>query len=128
MTPPAQAAKPRPKVLLIDDELPLLDALSLGLKNDFEVEIASSAEEAALLETTRQYDVVVCDQMLPGEQGLEFLIRSSERQPGARRIMMTGYINPELLSRSVSLAKLSACLIKPVGAKDLTQAIRAALR
>lgn len=123
-------AKPaaRPSVLLIDDERPLLHAFSEALKKDFDIETAESAEDAMLLESTRSYDVVVCDQLLPGEQGLEFLVRSSERQPGARRILMTGYVNPELLSRGMTLAKLSTCLIKPVTPQELAQAIRTALR
>lgn len=117
-----------PVVLLVDDEQPLLDAMRLGLASEFEVETAASAEEAALLLGTRRYDVLVCDQLLPGEQGLEFLIRVSERSGAPQRILLTGYINPELLSRSVSLAKLSACLLKPVHHAELIAAIHAALR
>jgi len=109
-------------------EPPLLDALRTGLLPEFEIDTATSAEEASLLIGTRRYDVVVCDQLLPGEQGLEFLIRVSERPAAPQRIMLTGYINPELLSRSISLADLAACLIKPVTHAQLGQAIRAALR
>jgi response regulator RpfG family c-di-GMP phosphodiesterase len=117
----------RPVVLVIDDELPLLDALRQGLKTEFDVEVASSAEEATMLSATRQYDVIVCDQLLPGEQGLEFLMRLARLHPGARRILLTGYINPDLISRSVALAGLSACLIKPVSTPELIKVIHKAL-
>jgi DNA-binding NarL/FixJ family response regulator len=36
-------------------------------------------------------------------------------------------MNPELISRSVALARLSACLLKPVKAADLAAAVRTAL-
>jgi len=36
-------------------------------------------------------------------------------------------MNPELISRSVALAQLSACLLKPVQAAALAAAIRTAL-
>ena len=49
-----------------------------------------------------------------------------ERHPQTRRILLTGYINAELLSRSMRVAELSACLLKPVGAAELAQAVRAA--
>jgi len=98
-----------------------------GLKADFDVEVAASAEEATLLSGTRQYDAIVCDQLLPGEQGLEFLMRLARQHPAARRILLTGYINPDLISRSVALAGLSACLIKPVSTPDLIKVIRKAL-
>jgi DNA-binding NtrC family response regulator len=127
-TPASTATKPgRPAVLLVDDERELLDALGEGLKNEFALETASSAEEASLLMASRSYDVLVCDHMLPGEPGLEFLIRMSERHPNTRRIMLTGYMNPELISRSVALARLSTCLLKPVKAAALAAAVRTAL-
>jgi len=127
-TPASPATKPgRPAVLLVDDERELLDALGEGLKSEFALETAASAEEASLLMASSSYDVLVCDHLLPGEAGLEFLIRMSERHPNTRRIMLTGYINPELISRSVALARLSACLLKPVKAAALAAAIRTAL-
>jgi DNA-binding NarL/FixJ family response regulator len=114
-------------VLIVDDEPPLLEAMRQSLEAEFDVETAPSAEEATLLVGTRRYDVIVCDQLLPGEQGLEFLLRASAHQPAMRRILLTGYINPDLISRSVAVAGLSACLLKPVSAADLAKAIRASL-
>ena len=125
MTVPAKTAKP--SVLLIDDEPNILELMRVGLERDFEIETAASAEEAALLTGTRLYDVIVCDQIMPGQNGLEFLMLSAERQPGSRRILLTGYINPELLSRAVPLAGLSACLLKPQHPNDLKLAILKAL-
>ena len=117
----------KPLVLLIDDEPFILDVLRAGLQSEFEIETASSAEEANLLIGTRRYDAIVSDQILPGENGLEFLIRAFRQQPTARRILLTGYINPELLSRSTSLAGLSACLLKPVHFAELKKTLYAAL-
>lgn len=122
VTPPA-----RPGVLLVDDEKPLLDVLVLGLQSEFDLEIAADVDQAEFLLAARAFDVIVCDHLMPGEEGLKFLLRTSERYPGMRRILLTGYMNPELLSRSVAVAGLSACLMKPVRAADLAAAIRAAL-
>ena len=123
----ATEQKPKPSVLLIDDEPYILDLMRVGLEEEFEIATAASAEQATLLTGTRQYDVIVCDQVMPGQNGLEFLMRSAELQPGTRRIMMTGYINPELLSRAMPLAALSACLLKPTHPNELKQAILKAL-
>lgn len=121
------APKNKPSVLLIDDESNILDLMRLSLEGDFDIETAASADEANLLTGTRQYDVIVCDQVMPGQNGLEFLMKLAERQPGSRRIMLTGYINPELLSRAVPLAGLSACILKPILPDELKKAILAAL-
>ena len=127
MPVPQPTSGARPVVLLIDDEIPLLDAMRQSLAAEFEVDAAASAEEGTLLAATRPYDVIICDQLLPGEQGLEFLMRLAAQHPGARRILLTGYINPDLISRSLALAGLSACLLKPVSMAELAKAIRAAL-
>jgi len=126
----APAAKPaaKPVVLLVDDEPQLLETLRLGMQGEFELDLAASAEEAGLMMATRVYDAIICDHLMPGEVGLDFLVRARERYPATRRFLLTGYMNPELISRSISLAGLSACLLKPVRASQLMQAVRAALR
>lgn len=76
---------------------------------------------------TRAYDVIVCDHLMPGEEGLNFLIRARRQFPKVQRILLTGYVNPELLSRSTDLAGLASCLMKPVKVPDLAAAIRLAI-
>ncbi|MDO8542801.1 MAG: response regulator [Opitutaceae bacterium] len=117
----------RPVVLIVDDEPNIRDVLAIGLKEHFDVETASSANEAEMMMATRSYDIVVCDHLMPDEEGLAFLTRARKQFPAVQRILMTGYVNPELLSRSTSVAGLAACLTKPVAASELAAAIRLAL-
>lgn len=118
----------RPLLLLVEDEATLVGALVANLENDFEIEVAGTADEARLLLGSREYAIIVSDHMLPGEaQGLDFLIEAMERQPKAKRILMTGYLNADLLGRSVTLAQLSACLIKPVDVAKLRVELQRAL-
>jgi len=116
-----------PVVLLVDDEPLLLDSLGQELKDSCRLFTASSAAEADLRLAARRYDVVVCDHMLPGEQGLDFLSRLSEMIPSTKRILITGYTSPEFISRSIAIAGLSAYLVKPVRASEIAAAVRAAL-
>ena len=118
----------RPALLLVEDEGTLVDALCSNLENEFEIEVARNVEEALLLLASRKFHIILSDHMLPGKlQGLDFLETAMHRQPEAKRILMTGYLNPELLDRSVTLANLSACLIKPVDMVRLRQEIRTAI-
>ncbi|RXK56457.1 response regulator [Oleiharenicola lentus] len=118
----------RPALLLVEDEAPLAAALSENLSMEYEVEIAGTVEEARLLLSTQKFALILSDHMLPGRaQGLDFLVEALQRQPEAKRILMTGYLNPDLIGRSVSLAQLSACLIKPVDIARLKQELRRAL-
>jgi DNA-binding NtrC family response regulator len=118
----------RPALLLVEDEGKLVDALCSNLGNEFEIEVAGNVEEALLLLGSRKFQIILSDHMLPGmQQGLDFLEQALHRQPAAKRILMTGYLNPELLDRSVTLAQLSACLIKPVDMVRLRLEIRSAI-
>lgn len=128
MTTSPDSAVPRPVVLLVDDEAELLDSLRQGLEGEFDLDCAGSSAEADLMIATRNYDVVICDHLMPGEEGLQFLIRARKRRPEMRRILLTGYMNPELISRSVAVANLALCLVKPVRAADLATAIHTALK
>lgn len=130
MTPGEPQPQPanRLPVLLVDDEPQLLEAMREGLEVEFAVETAASAAEAGKLMAARKFAVVVSDHVLPGEAGLDFLVRMRDLHPQTRRILLTGYMNPELLSRSVAVAGLSTCLIKPVQPAVLARAVRDAAR
>ena len=114
-------------MLLVDDEPEICTVLELGLKDHFDIESARSAEEAELMLATRKYDVIVCDHLMPHEEGVTFLTRAMTQFPDVRRSLMTGYTNPELLARCTGLADLSGCLVKPVRASELKVAIEQAL-
>jgi DNA-binding NtrC family response regulator len=116
-----------PTVMLVDDEAQFLDAVSHELEESYRLYTAASADEADVLLAARHYDAIVCDHMLPGEQGLDFLMRAAELVPSTKRILMTGYTNPEFISRSMAIAGLCACLVKPVKASQISDAIKAAL-
>ena len=116
-----------PVVLLVDDEPLLLEVIAQELRRSFELHTAASAAEADRKVAARPFDVVVCDHMLPGEQGLDFLIRLMDKAPSTRRILMTGYTNTEFISRSMAIGGLSACLVKPLRAADIARAIGEAL-
>ena len=127
MTAPSLPPRERPRVLLVDDERGILDALRPLLETEFEVDTAISSEEAQLYLAARAYDVVVADHLLEGPTGLDLLILARDRHPRTQRILITGYTNPELISRSVSVAELSACLLKPLHGEEISAAIWAAL-
>ena len=123
-----EEATERPWVLLLEDEVELVTILTESLKHEYQIEVAGTADEAGLLLGTRKFDLILSDLMLPGKkQGLDFLEQAMQQQPQAKRILMSGYLNPELLARSVSLAQLSACLMKPVEISLLKKEMRAAL-
>jgi two-component system response regulator HupR/HoxA len=124
-----EAAPARPVVLLLEDEPQMVSMLRDNLDGEFEIEVAGTVEEAQLLLGVREFDVFLCDHMVPGKrQGLDFLIEALARQPKAGRVLVSGYLNAELLARSVTVAELDACLTKPVAMAQLRDALQRAAR
>ena len=81
------------RVLLVDDETALLRSLSRVLcEHEMNVETASCAAEAAAFLKNYQFDVVVCDQNMPGKSGLEFLSDIAKKKPDLITMMLSGQI------------------------------------
>ncbi len=71
----ASNKKERVKVLLVDDDDAFLQSAKqcLKLQNNFDIESASSVDEALKKMTKKKLDAIVCDVNLPETNGLEFL-------------------------------------------------------
>jgi len=115
-------------VLLIDDEEPLLDLFAEALAPYFEVAKATSAREAGFLLHKKTFKVVVCDHLMPGGNGLSFLVDAREEYPNTQRVLVTGYMKPEMLLRSVNEAALYRYLLKPVSLPELIKTVQEAAR
>lgn len=114
----------RPVILLLEDEAELSKVICATLESEFEIATAATAEEALVLLGHRQFAALVCDHNLPGTmQGLDFLKLGLKLQPAARRILLTGFIDPETLANVETEARLSACLVKPLHIARLRKAL-----
>lgn len=126
---PAHVSKPaKGAVLLVDDELPLLELFAESLTPYFEVKVATSARTAEALMVKKTFKVVVCDHLMPGGNGLSFLVGTREEYPNTQRILVTGYMKPEMLLRSVNEAALYRYLLKPVSLPELIKTVKEAAK
>jgi DNA-binding NtrC family response regulator len=129
-SPIAAAAGPAKKaaVLLVDDEAPLLEVFRAALSPLFEITTATTAREADLILHKHAFKVVVADHLMPGGNGMNFLTRAREDFPHMQRILVTGYMKPEMLLRSVNEAALFRYLLKPVAIAELVKVVQDAAR
>ncbi len=78
------------KVLVIEDEKKIASFIRKGMEGrGFVVEMAHSGDEGYLLATTRAYDAVILDIMLPGRDGLSILRNLRERKISVPVILLT---------------------------------------
>jgi DNA-binding NtrC family response regulator len=129
-TPPnVVPAKPKKAaVLLVDDEQPLLEVFSAALSPHFEIATAQTAREADFILQKKSFTVVVADHLMPGGNGMNFLTRAREEFPHMQRILVTGYMKPEMLLRSVNEAALFRYLLKPVAIAELIKVVQDAAK
>ena len=130
-TPVKDPLPPKPKlgaVLLIDDEKPLLTLFQEALSPFFEVTLATSTKEAGFLMHKKAFKVIVCDHLMPGGNGLSFLVDAREEYPDMQRVLVTGYMKPEMLLRSVNEAALYRYLLKPVSLPELVKTVMEAAK
>lgn len=122
----------KPRLLFVDDERSVLEALARLLHafaTEWIMDFASNADEA-LVETTRHaYDAIMCDILMPGTDGFEFLrqIRACKQTCDIPVVILTGCEQVELKRRALDLGA-SDVLNKPVEREDMIARLRSMLR
>jgi two-component system, NtrC family, response regulator PilR len=80
------------RVLVVDDEETLRNLLNSILEREgYEIECASSVEEARKALQAQAFDVVVSDIKMPKESGYDLLKYVKREFPAIGMILMTGY-------------------------------------
>lgn len=116
-----------PKILVVDDEAPILELISFNLgKEGYEVTTASDGEEALSKAQAMKPDLVVLDVMLPGMDGFE-VCRHIRRQSRVPVLMLTA--RKEEIDRVVGL-EIGAddYVTKPFSIRELIARVKALLR
>jgi len=111
------------KVLVVDDETALAQALVRALAGT-SVEVANSAAQALEMLHTTNFDVVLCDVMMPHMTGVELHERVRQFAPdvGARFVFMTGGVISDVARAYLDATGLSV-LRKPLRSTEFARAV-----
>jgi CheY-like chemotaxis protein len=98
----------------------------------YNYEFAENAEEAMeLIEELEERDgeirLIICDWLMPGKKGDEFLIDVHKHYPRIVKIMLTGQADEEAIEHAKKYANLHICLYKPWNDTELTYALKSCL-
>jgi DNA-binding NtrC family response regulator len=114
------------KLLLVDDEKEFVEVLSERLEvRDFDVKIALSGKEALKWIYKSEFDVVLLDVMIPGEDGIEILTEIKRARPLIQIIMLTGHAKIDTAVRGIELGAYDY-LLKPLEIEPLVEKIKIA--
>lgn len=110
-------------IICIEDEQEVLDAVVRDLEKleeQFPIETAVSAEEARevidkLLDDGKRVGLILCDHILPGENGVDLLIElhKNENLHASKKVLLTGQAGLEDTVRALNEARLHHYIAKP---------------
>ena len=116
------------KILLVEDEIKIANAIKRGLKYEgFEVSIAPDGEEGLELGKTLDFDCIILDRMLPLKEGVEVCKELRKSNIKTPIIMLTAKsgVNDKVEGLD---AGADDYLAKPFSLDELLARIRAVLR
>jgi DNA-binding response OmpR family regulator len=124
---PSQPRRPRPTVLLVEDDPKVVSFLEKGFRHEgFRMEWVSTGAEALARLEEEGIDVQVLDLGLPDIDGLEVLQEMRRRGVEVPVIVVTGRTDPR--DRAVALSHgVRAYLTKPFRWADLLAELNAAV-
>ena len=112
----------RPILLAVDDDVSVLEAVVQDLRRQYGAtyRVMRAASGQAALDTLAQLKarqepvaLLLSDQRMPGMTGVEFLVRSRELYPEARRVLLTAYADTEAAIQAINTARIHYYLNKP---------------
>lgn len=123
---PAVASRTPHRLLVVDDEAPILFALKDYFTCfGYEVDGARELEEAKALLVNYPYSLVIADMRLTGiggTEGLEMIGFVRERFPATRVILLTAYGSSEIEAEALKLG-VDAFLHKPKPLSEVAQIV-----
>jgi Signal transduction histidine kinase len=115
------------KLLYIDDEVNNLNSFKASFRFDYNVLLAASPAEA--MQILAQHDdisVILSDQRMPDQTGVEFFEEVRQIYPNPVRILITGFTDIESVISAVNRGHIFRYLKKPWSDVDLQSAIEEA--
>ncbi|MEO7297394.1 MAG: response regulator [Verrucomicrobiota bacterium] len=102
----AEASRPKPTLLIVDDEEGPRLSLRVVFKDDYEILLAENGLQAVELARNHGIDAVISDIRMAGMSGIELLGKLKEVDPDIEVIMLTAY---ETIETARQALRFGAC-------------------
>lgn len=101
------------RIMLVDDEQNVLNALRRELSGSYEVEAFTSPLAALQRAEAAEFAAVVSDYHMPEMDGVAFLEQFGQRQPDAVRLILSGQADMDALVKAINTTHIYRFLPKP---------------
>jgi DNA-binding NtrC family response regulator len=115
---PAPPTSTKLKLLIVDDDVGLLDAMQRSLRDSLRTVVAcDSFEKARQMLKDQAFDALITDVRLGAFNGLQLAVMARDLYPDMRLIVFSGFDDPVLRADAEQIG--AAYLVKPVASGDL---------
>jgi response regulator RpfG family c-di-GMP phosphodiesterase len=101
------------RILYVDDEENNLQAFKATFRRDYKVALAISAKEGRDYLLQNEVDIIITDQRMPEETGVDFLASIIPLYPNPIRILLTGYTDIQAVIDAINKGQVYHYLTKP---------------
>jgi len=109
----AESHQEKIRILYVDDEENNLQAFKATFRKDYKIHLALSAEEGRDLLQSNEVDIIITDQRMPVETGVDFLASIIPDHPDPIRILLTGYTDIQAVIDAINKSQVYHYLTKP---------------
>ncbi len=111
------------RILYVDDEEDNLITFRSVFRRDFDVKTVLSGGEAIEILNSENIDLLISDQRMPKMTGVQLLQECSQKFPGVKRMILTGFSDLDDITDAINLGKVHAYLTKPWNKEALKSTI-----
>ena len=119
------------RILIADDELPVVESLSMILREEFPeaslTKPAASGRQAIDIALTERPDIVLMDINMPGIDGLEALREIRRENPGVVAIIVSAYERFDIAKSAFDIG-VHDYLLKPFNRRSVVESLESALQ
>ena len=113
-------------ILYVDDERINLELFRINFRGDYNVFIVDSAKKGLEILEKEDIRVIVSDLKMPEMNGIEFIEKVKNQNPEKVCILLTAYIEPDVMLKAINQELVFRYVIKPWTKKELQAIIELA--
>jgi putative nucleotidyltransferase with HDIG domain len=116
-------------LLFVDDEQNILNAMKrLFMEDDMRILTATSGDEALDILKKNDIAAIISDNLMPGINGIEFLLKAKALSPDAVRIMLTGCNDIQSAINAINRGEVYKFITKPWDNDELRNVVFEAVK
>lgn len=122
------AERKKASILYIDDEVHNLNVFKAAFRHDYNIFTCASTKEAIQVLRKNDIDLIITDQRMPEQTGVEFLEEIIPEYPDTIRIILTGFSDVDAIIKAINTGCVFRYITKPWDEKELKQDIEIAIK